>query len=271
MKIITKDNFKLEPNTFLLVNKPEGWTSFDVVGHIRKIFRQQNPEVKKPRVGHAGTLDPFATGLLIVALGREATREIENFKNLPKTYEATVKLGETSDTGDKTGVITQFKINFLNKLILNIKYWILNLFSGNIQYSLINISKRVPTEPEIKKMITKFLGPQHQTPPMFSAKKIGGQRLYKLARLGKTIKRKKNKIEIFDLKLLDYQYPFLKITVTCSPGTYIRTLAEDIGKKLNTGAYCKELKRTKIGSCDLNDAINLTSDFGLQTTKDSRQ
>lgn len=125
MNIITKNNFKLESNTFLLINKPEGWTSFDVVGYIRKIFRQQNPEVKKPRVGHAGTLDPFATGLLIVAIGREATQEIENFKNLPKTYEATVKLGETSDTGDKTGVITQFKINFLNKLILNIKYWIL--------------------------------------------------------------------------------------------------------------------------------------------------
>ena len=112
-------------------------------------------------------------------------------------------------------------------------------------------------------MLIKFVGLQYQTPPMFSAKKIDGQRLYKLARLGKTIKRKKNKIEIFDLKLLDYQYPFLKIEVACSPGTYIRTLAEDIGKKLNTGAYCFELTRTKIGEYDLKDAISLTSDYGL--------
>lgn len=263
MEIITKDNFELKLNTFVLVNKPVNWTSFDVVGYLRKIFRQQNPEVKKPRVGHAGTLDPFATGLLIVAIGREATQEIENFKNLPKTYEATVKLGETSDTGDKTGVITQFKINFLNKLILDIKYWILNLFSNNIQYSVFNISKRVPTKSDIEKTLTKFIGLQHQTPPMFSAKKIDGQRLYKLARLGKTIKRKKNKIEIFDLKLLDYTYPLLKVEVVCSPGTYIRTLGEDIGKKLQTGAYCSKLTRTKIGEYDLKDAITLTSDYGL--------
>ncbi len=263
MNITTKDNFKLEPNTFLLVNKPEGWTSFDVVGYLRKMFRQQNPELKKIRVGHAGTLDPFATGLLIVAIGREATREIENFKNLSKVYIADIKLGEVSNTGDKTGNIEPYK----PKKILNIKYWILNLFSDNIQYSLFNISKKVPTKIEIKKIFVKFLGPQYQTPPMFSAKKIDGQRLYKLARLGKKIKRKANKIEIFDLQILDYQYPVLKITVTCSPGTYIRTLAEDIGKKLNTGAYCQELKRTKIGDYDLKDAMCLTSVLRPQATK----
>ncbi len=267
MNIITKNNFKLESNTFLLINKPEGWTSFDVVGYIRKIFRQQNPEVKKPRVGHAGTLDPFATGLLIVAIGREATREIENFKNLPKTYEATIKLGEVSNTGDKTGVITPFKLSSLKKIILDIKYWILKIFSNNIQYPISSIHPYVPSKLEIEKILIKFIGSQNQIPPMFSAKKIDGQRLYKLARLGKKIKRKANKIEIFDLQILGYQYPVLKITVTCSPGTYIRTLAEDIGKKLNTRAYCQELKRTKIGDYDLKDAMCLTSVLRPQATK----
>ncbi len=245
MEIITKDNFELKPNIFLLINKPEGWTSFDVVGYIRKIFRQKNPELKKIRVGHAGTLDPFATGLLIVAVGREATCEIENFKNLPKVYIADIKLGEVSNTGDKSGNIEPYKPTGINKLIINLKSKILNK------------DFRTPDNFDIKKTLKKFIGPQHQVPPMFSAKKIDGQRLYKLARLGKKIKRKANKIEIFDLKLLDYQYPFLKIEVNCSPGTYIRTLAEDIGKKLGVGAYCQELKRTFIGSYNLNDAIEL--------------
>ena len=245
MEIITKDNFELKPNIFLLINKPEGWTSFDVVGYIRKIFRQKNPELKKIRVGHAGTLDPFATGLLIVAVGREATCEIENFKNLPKVYIADIKLGEVSNTGGKSGNIEPYKPTGINKLIINLKSKILNK------------DFRTPDNFDIKKTLKKFIGPQHQVPPMFSAKKIDGQRLYKLARLGKKIKRKANKIEIFDLKLLDYQYPFLKIEVNCSPGTYIRTLAEDIGKKLGVGAYCQELKRTFIGSYNLNDAIEL--------------
>lgn len=245
MEIITKDNFELKTNTFLLVNKPENWTSFDVVGYIRKIFRQKYPEQKKVKVGHAGTLDPFATGLLIVALGREATREIENFKNLNKTYEATIKLGEISNTGDKTGNIQPYKPTEINRLIINLKSKILNK----------NTEK--PNNLDIDKVLKKFIGTQLQIPPMFSAKKIDGQRLYKLARLGKTIKRKKNKIEIFDLKIIEYRYPLLKIEVTCSPGTYIRTLAEDIGKKLKTGAYCQELERIKIGDYDLEKSINL--------------
>ena len=264
MEIITNNIFELKPNSFVLANKPEGWTSFDAVGYLRKIFRQKYPEIKNPRVGHAGTLDPFATGLLIIAIGREATREIENFKNLPKTYEATIKLGEVSNTGDKTGVIAPFKLSSSKKIILNIKYRILNLFSDSIQYlpanrqgSVFNISKRIPTKQEIKKVLAKLIGSQNQIPPMFSAKKIAGQRLYDLARRGKEIKRKANKIEIFSLKINSYNYPFLELEVSCSPGTYIRTLAEDIGKKLHVGAYCQELKRTAIGPYKLNDAIEL--------------
>lgn len=245
MEIITKDNFELKPNTFVLVDKPVSWTSFDVVGYLRKMFRQKYPELKKVKVGHAGTLDPFATGLLIVALGREATREIENFKNLNKTYEAIFKLGEISSTGDNTGNIQPYKLNFINQLICNLKSKILNKVI------------QTPTKSDIEKTLAKFTGSQKQTPPMYSAKKIDGQRLYKLARQGREIKRKANKIEILSLRLLEYTYPLLKVEVICSPGTYIRTLGEDIGKKLQTGAYCSELKRTKIGEYDLNNAITI--------------
>ncbi len=276
MEIITKDNFELKPNTFILVDKPVNWTSFDVVGYLRKKLTEKirlekvHPvksgkaslpmaKFNRVKVGHAGTLDPFATGLLIVALGREATREIENFKNLNKTYEAIFKLGEISDTGDNTGKITPFKLNSFNKLILNIKNWILKIFSSNIQYPISSISPHIPTKSEIEKVLIKFIGRQNQVPPMYSAKKIDGQRLYKLARQGREIKRKANQIEILSLRLLEYAYPLLKVEVVCSPGTYIRTLGEDIGKKLQTGAYCSELKRTKIGEYDLNNAITILS------------
>ncbi|HRY36848.1 MAG TPA: tRNA pseudouridine(55) synthase TruB [Candidatus Magasanikbacteria bacterium] len=252
MKIITKNNFELKPNTFVLVDKPVNWTSFDVVGYLRKLFRQQYPDLKKVKVGHAGTLDPFATGLLIVALGREATREIENFKNLNKTYEATIKLGEISNTGDNTGNIQPYKLSGLNKIIFNLKTC---LPAGRSK--ILNKTGQTPAKTEVEKVLAKFIGPQKQTPPMFSAKKVNGQRLYDLARKGKEIKRKANKIEIFHINILDYQYPFLTIKVICSPGTYIRTLAEDIGKKLKIGAYCQELKRTDIGHYKLNDAIEL--------------
>lgn len=214
---------------FLLINKPAGWTSFDVVAYIRK----QHP--KKTKVGHAGTLDPFATGLLIVAIGREATKKLDEFKNLPKTYIATIKLGEISDTFDKTGKIKKYKKNIIEKI-----------FKKNINKEIVN------------NILKKFIGKQKQLPPMFSAKKINGQRLYELARQGKTIKRQKNKIEIFEIKLLEYNYPYLKIEIICSAGTYIRTLANDIGKNLGTGAYCEELTRTAIGPHSLSEAEQIT-------------
>jgi tRNA pseudouridine55 synthase len=214
------------PPGFLLINKPATWTSFDVVNYIRKEERRKTGQ-KNIRVGHAGTLDPFATGLLIVGVGREATRELDQFKNLPKTYEAVITLGATSTTGDPTGTI-------------------------------------VPTSPvhepsagAIKKTLESFIGKQEQTPPMFSAKKIGGKKLYELARAGKTVERQPSQIEIFSIQLLEYAWPELKIEATCSAGTYIRTLAEDIGKKLGTGAYCSQLTRTKVGEYNLQNATHI--------------
>lgn len=223
------------PENFLLVNKPANWTSFDVVGFIRKKMITSGAP-KNIRVGHAGTLDPFATGLLIVGVGREATKHLDEFKNLPKTYVAVIFLGATSDTGDSAGTITLINQS-TNKPINN-------------QYSNINTNT-------IKAVLYKFVGKQLQIPPMYSAKKIAGKKLYELARAGKTVKRAPSPIEIYDIKLLDYTYPNLKIEVTCSAGTYIRTLAEDIGKKLGTGAYCAELTRTSIGPHKLEDAAEI--------------
>lgn len=218
---------KLDP-TFLLINKPTGWTSFDVVNFIRKKERVRTG-TKNIKVGHAGTLDPFATGLLIVGVGREATKRLDEFKNLPKTYIATIHLGAVSDTQDVTGTIQKQEAN----------------------------NTKQPNLETVKKIIANFIGKQKQIPPMFSAKKIGGQRLYKLARQGKEIEREPSEIEIYQITLLGYDYPILKIEVECSAGTYIRTLAADIGEKLGTGAYCEELTRTKIGEYTLDKAESI--------------
>jgi len=207
---------------FLLVNKPKDWTSHDVVGYLRK----QYP--KKTKVGHAGTLDPFATGLLIVGVGRDATKKLDEFKNMPKTYIATLKLGATSTTFDPEGEVT---------------------ITTHDSYNM--------TQKNIEKVLQSFIGKQQQTPPMFSAKKVGGKKLYDLARKGIEIERQPCEIEIYDIKLLDYNYPSLKIEVSCSTGTYIRTLAHDIGQKLGCGAYCEELERTRIGEYKVEDAQNI--------------
>lgn len=206
---------------FLLINKPKGWTSFDVIACLRK-------ELKIKKIGHAGTLDPFATGLLIVGVERSATKKLEEFKNLPKTYQAKIKLGGFSDTQDSTGQIT------LKEKI-----------------------EHIPTKQEVKNTIQKFIGKQKQLPPMYSAKKIKGKKLYKLARQGIEIEREPSEIEIYDIKLLDYVYPLLEIEVNCGAGAYIRTLAHDIGKSLKTDAYCDELIRTKIGEYDISKALEV--------------
>ncbi len=211
---------------FILVDKPVGWTSFDAVNFVRHQLRLATGN-KKIKVGHAGTLDPFATGLLIIAAGRENTKRIDEFKVMPKTYVATIKLGAISDTFDSTGEIitTMFTKDFIS-----------------------------PNLEKIQETLIAFVGPQLQLPPMFSAKKIDGKRLYTLARQGITIERQPNKIIIFNIQLLNYNYPDLTIEVTCSTGTYIRTLAYDIGEKLGVGAYCQELRRTSIGIYNVANA-----------------
>ncbi|NCO05211.1 MAG: tRNA pseudouridine(55) synthase TruB [Candidatus Magasanikbacteria bacterium] len=197
---------------FLLINKPEEWTSHDVVGYLRGVTH-----IKK--IGHAGTLDPFATGLLIVGVGRAATKRLDEFKNLDKVYTTTITLGKTTDTFDKTGTTTT---EFHEK-------------------------NTPPSEKKIREIITSFIGTIQQLPPMYSAKKVNGKKLYELARKGITIERQPNTITIHDITIISYTYPTLTIRVTCSTGTYIRTLAHDIGQKLETGAYCETLHRDAIG------------------------
>lgn len=252
---------------FLLINKPVGWTSFDVIAHVRKLARQANnlePKNKNPRVGHAGTLDPFATGLLIVGVGREATRRLDEFKNLPKTYIATLKLGAVSDTFDKTGKITPYHLtttplhHFITSSLCYLKKIINKIFPNLLIFQSFNLFlPEVAQHKIIENVLKSFIGAQHQLPPMFSAKKVNGKKLYELARKGITIKRKKTKIEILDIKILEYIYPLLKIEVNCSSGTYIRTLANDIGKKLGCGAYCEELTRTKVGNYSLAETLGI--------------
>ena len=212
--------------TFLLINKPKDWTSHDVVAYIRNAARRHYND-KKIKVGHSGTLDPFATGLLLIGLGRDATKQLDKFKNLPKTYIAEITLGVVSDTYDSTGKIT----------------------------ATIDTLPLKPNKKDIKKVLKQFIGQQEQIPPMYSAKKVKGKKLYELARRGIEVKREPHKIEIYKIKLLEYNYPRLKIEVKCSVGTYIRALAHDIGQGVGTGAYCSELTRTKIGHFNLKKAF----------------
>ena len=218
---------------FIFIDKPKDWTSHDIVAKIRGIARKETG-IKKIKVGHAGTLDPFATGLLIIGIGRESTKKLDDFKALKKTYIATIRIGATSDTQDSTGKIIK------------------NTNSENL----------TPDIEQINEVLKTFVGKQKQVPPMYSAKKVDGKKLYDLARKGIEIKREANEIEIYYIKLLEYNYPNLKIEVNCSTGTYIRTLAHDIGIKLGTGAYCDELRRTKIGQYSVDKAEKI-SEFTL--------
>ena len=213
----------------LLINKPSGPTSHDVVDEVRKITGER-------RVGHAGTLDPFAEGLLIILVGREETRRQAEFLNMDKVYEETFVLGEERDTDDLTGKPVRSKFSITNFQITN--------------KSQISISK-------IEKTLKKFEGEQMQMPPDYSAKKIKGKKAYELARKGEVPELKPKSVKIYEIKILDYKYPELKIRTWVSSGTYIRALARDMGRELGIGAYVGELKRTQIGKYALDDALTL--------------
>jgi tRNA pseudouridine55 synthase len=213
----------------LLVDKPAGWTSFDVVNYVRKqVAAAEGKRPKQVKVGHAGTLDPFATGLLILLIGKEYTRRAGEFSKLDKTYEVTMKLGETSTTGDPEGEI-------------------------------IPVSGTIPDEKALREALQGFRGRIEQTPPAYSAIKIDGQRAYKLARAGKPVKIEPRTVTINRLELVDYQYPEAKLTADVSSGTYIRSLVEDIGRVLGTGAYTFQLRRISISNFSLDKAIDLSN------------
>jgi tRNA pseudouridine55 synthase len=208
-------------NGILLFDKPAGWTSHDVVAKVRNILKNETGQ--KIKVGHTGTLDPFATGLLILMVG-SYTKRAEEFSKLDKTYEAEIILGSISSTGDPEGEITEK-------------------------------SSYKPEPEEIQKILEQFTGEIQQTPHKFSAIKIDGQRAYKLARAGKEVELEPRKVTIHNLRLTDYKYPKLKVTAEVSSGTYIRSLAEDIGEKLGTGAYLSLLRRTQVGKFKVENAL----------------
>jgi len=221
----------LTKDGILLIDKPEGWTSFDVVAKIRGMRRAGfktrgiTPTKRQLRVGHAGTLDPFATGLLVILLG-DATKRSDEFLKQDKTYEATVVLGASSTTGDPEGEITA-------------------------------VSDDVPTAEAVDTVLKGFVGIVTQTPPAYSAIKVNGQRAYKLARKGHAVEIPTRQVTIHSLEIVRYDYPELTVRTHVSSGTYIRSLAEDIGEALGTGAYCGQLRRTVIGDLSVDDAIDV--------------
>ena len=213
----------------ILIDKPAGISSFGVVARVRRYLSQKAG--KKIKVGHTGTLDPFATGLLILLSGK-ATKLSNQFLKLDKWYEATLCLGKTSTTGDLEGVITEVNVD------------------------------RKPSYSDIEKILPDFLGRIKQTVPIFSAVKINGKRAYQLAHQGQKVEMPTREIEIYELEVLSYHFPELVIRAHVSSGTYIRTLGEDLGQALGVGAYLTALRRTKVGNFDLKNAKSLT-DFDI--------
>ncbi len=197
----------------LLIDKPSGWSSFDVVAKVRGTYKRETGH--KVKVGHTGTLDPLATGLMIIVVGSYCKRAAE-FSKLDKTYEVTMKLGETSTTGDEEG-------------------------------EKASVSSLQPVISEIEAALGQFVGDIMQTPPAYSAVKVGGKRAYKLAREGKEVKIEPRAVHISELKLNNYEYPYVKFTADVSSGTYIRSLVTDLGELLATGAYMSDLHRSRVG------------------------
>lgn len=202
----------------LNIRKEKGYTSFDVVAKLRGILRMK-------KIGHTGTLDPEAEGVLPVVLGK-ATKLVDLLTEKQKTYEALLHLGLETDTQDMTGKV--------------------------LREEPVNV-----TEEEAIAVIRRFLGEQQQIPPMYSALKVDGKKLYELAREGKTVERKPRTVHFYEIEIKKIELPYICFSVTCSKGTYIRTLCHDIGQKLGCGGCMEELIRTRSGNFDLEDSMTL--------------
>ncbi len=213
----------MKEDDVLYIDKPAEMTSFGVVARVRRKLSEQLG--KKAKVGHTGTLDPFATGLMIIVTGKEC-RNAGTYSKLDKVYEATFRLGQTSSTGDPEGELT-------------------------------NVSASQPTAAAVEAALEQFVGKIQQRPPIYSAIKINGRRAYDLARKGEVVEMPERTVTVFSLDLIEYAYPELRVRTHVSSGTYIRTLAEDVGKVLGTGAYCSRLRRTRIADYDISEATRL--------------
>ena len=214
-------------NGIVIIDKPQDWTSQDVTARLRRVFNTR-------RIGHGGTLDPMATGVLPVFVGR-ATRGVEFFEHAEKTYEATLRLGVTTDTEDITGTVLEEK-----------------------QVSL--------TEADFLAVLPQFRGEILQIPPMYSALKINGQKLCDLARKGKEVELKAKPLVVSEIELLRCDLPTIEIRVVCSKGTYIRALARDIGEALKSGGHLTGLRRTRVGKISIGDCMNVDDAVELLNT-----
>lgn len=223
-----QETYDFKEGQVILIDKPLEWTSFDIVNKMRYIIRNKF-DYKKIKIGHAGTLDPLATGLLIICSGKQ-TKQIETYQAQTKEYITTIKLGATTPSFDlETEEDATFPFEHID-------------------------------EKQVVDLLKNMEGEQDQMPPMFSAKKVNGRRAYEAARKGEELELKPRTITIHTLELLECNIPYIKIKISCSKGTYIRSLARDIGKTLNSGGYLTELRRTKIGDYSVEKAMNI-SDF----------
>ena len=223
-----KKTFQFLEGEVLLINKPLHWTSFQLVNKLRWLIKKKLG-IKKIKVGHAGTLDPLASGLMIICTGKK-TKEISQHQAAEKEYIAMLKLGATTPSYDGET-------------------------EENYFYPTKHISKEL-----IISVCNRFVGEIEQVPPIFSAIKVKGKKLYESARKGNKVEIKPRIIRINELEVINMELPYIKLRVSCSKGTYIRSLANDIGKAMNTGAWLCELQRTKIGSKTLKNAIDI-NDF----------
>lgn len=225
----------------LLIDKPAGWTSFDVVNYVRKIVAQvEGRKPKNVKVGHTGTLDPFATGLLVLLIGKNYTRRAGELSKLDKTYEVAMKFGVRSSTGDPEG-------------------------------ELAPVDGSEPAQTALETVLAQFRGSIMQIPPAYSAIKVNGQRAYKLARAGKEVAIEPRPVTIHRLELQEYSYPTAKLITDVSSGTYVRTLVEDIAVALGTGAYTTELRRMVIGPIELAAETMQPKDLSAENLPDLLQ
>ncbi len=211
----------------LLIDKPKGWTSFDVVAKVRGVLRAEAKKQglqKKIKVGHTGTLDPMATGLLVLAIGAY-TKKVPELTKQDKWYEAVITLGGTTPTDDAEGEVTP-------------------------------VSSFVPEESRVIDAVRQYEGELQQMPPQFSAIKVGGVRSYAAARAGKEVSLATRPITVYAYKDVVYAYPHLSFAVHVGSGTYIRSLARDIGKDLGTGGYLSDLRRTEVGTFHVSSALS---------------
>lgn len=225
-------------NGLLLIDKPKGWTSFDVVAKVRGVLRAEarvHGIKSKIKVGHTGTLDPMATGLLVLAIG-SYTKKVPELTKQDKVYEATITLGKTSNTDDAEGELT-------------------------------TVSGALPLESDVKQALQGFVGDIQQVPPQFSAIKVAGVRSYNAARSGKEVKLEPRSVTIYSISDIKYAYPEVTCVVSVGSGTYIRSLARDVGNVLAVGAYLSDLRRTSIADYTIANAIspeNISSEIIAQ-------